>query len=51
MPIEESIKNERLDLRVLNFFQLLRIAVLFFSGRAVAFGVDVGREEDVLAIR
>src|ERR1035437_771675 len=50
VAIQQAVKDERLDFRILGFFQLPGVAVGLCGGRAVAFGIDIGGKENVLAI-
>src|SRR6202161_1524011 len=49
VPVEQAVENEGLDLRFLRLLKLLGIAVFFFDGRTVAFGIDIRSKENVLA--
>src|ERR1700719_1077613 len=40
----------RFDLGLLGLFQFLRVAILFSRGSAVAFGIHIGGEQNILAI-
>src|SRR5208282_3488826 len=50
VTIEEVVEDLGLHLGVFGFFQPFRVAGLFGFRRAVAFRVDIGLEENVLAI-
>ena len=51
MAIKQMIKDQRLDLGSCCFLQFLRIAGVFSIGRAIALGINIRREQNVLPIR